>query len=124
MNLQHSILNQLQTKKQFENIDFLKETCQQINKDLNGYSDAEIRLTEGLLENPLHDLTEQLIIIISALENRKVLKPFIYTVDLSEKKFVSFLLGENDTGQLAYDIVERCAQKVYLRWHFSNRLNH
>lgn len=122
--MQQSILNQLQTNKQFENIDFLKETCLQINKDLTGYTSISVQLTEELLENPLQELTQQLQRIISDLVIKNMLKPFIYTVDLPEKKFIPFLLQNKTESELAYDIAERCAQKVYLRWHFSNRLNH
>lgn len=122
--MQHLNLNQLQSKKQFENIDFLKETCQQINKDLIGYSSAKITLTEALLDQPLVELINQIKLILPGLINDKTLKPFIYTVDIPENKFVSFLLNDKTVDELAYDIVERCAQKVYLRWHFSNRLKH
>jgi hypothetical protein len=122
--LKQSILKQLHLKKHLKSIDFLKETCLQINKDLNSYSPLKILLTEQLLNDPLIDLTQQLSPIISELEKLNTLQSFIYRVDLPEKKYIAYRIKEIDLTQFSSEIIERCAQKVFLRWHFSNRLNH
>lgn len=122
--MQQPILKQLDTSKQLKNIDFLKETCLQINKDLNGFTNDEVQLTEALLEEPLEDLINQLKPVIKALEDQKNLVPFIYRVDLPEKKMKNYLAGGVSVNKLAHQIIERCAQKVFLRWYFSNRLKH
>jgi len=122
--LSESILNHLYPEKTFKNISFLEETCQQINKDLTGFSTLKIKLTEELLNAPLQELINQFIPVLNDLEASNHLQPFIYTVDLDEKKYISYRAEQQSMQKLAECIIERSAQKVYLRWYFSNRLNH
>lgn len=122
MSLQASILKSLILEKQLKNINFLKESCFQINKDLNGLSKFQIQLTEQLLDYPLDSLAEQLIPIISDLESNRNLQAFIYKVDLAEKKYLAYKLKQIDKMKFINHIIERCSQKIFLRWHFSNRL--
>ncbi|MFK8044226.1 MAG: hypothetical protein AB8B72_01930 [Crocinitomicaceae bacterium] len=121
--MSESILNNLYPEKALENISFLEETCRQINKDLTGFSSLKVELTEQLLEAPLQELINQCKPILNDLEASNNLQPFIYKVDLSEKKYISYKVNHQSKQKFAESIIERCAQKVYLRWYFSNRLN-
>ncbi len=123
-NLSQLSLQEVNYPKQLKNIDFLKETCVQINKDLNGFSDDKIVLTEALLNDPFENLSQQLVYIITDLKKSRKLQAFIYKVDLDEKKYISYLLEELNENTFVSDIIKRSALKVYLRWHFSDRLKH
>ncbi|MFK8038449.1 MAG: hypothetical protein AB8B74_09180 [Crocinitomicaceae bacterium] len=120
--MQPSILKTLIPKEQLKNIDFLKETCHQINKDLNGLTTIQVQLTEQLLEYPFENLITQMIPIIVDLDNSGSIQTFIYRVDLPETKYLDFKIRNTDSHQFICQIIERSAQKVFLRWHFSNRL--
>ncbi|MDX1349701.1 MAG: hypothetical protein R3279_05615 [Putridiphycobacter sp.] len=122
--MKHSEIKHFRDYSDFENINFLKETCEQINKDLNGFTDKQVKLTEQLLEDPISNLIAQLNPIILHLEAANHLKPFIYTIDLPENKFLNYLHKKHDLSQFIFHIIERSAQKVFFRWRFSNKINH
>ncbi len=101
--------------KQFVNTEkFAEQTCLQINKDLQGLS--ILRLNFHLLNQSerLDALIKQLEPILQKVYNLGKLTAFIYRVDLSEKKYIA-LLEKEDFYELAYAIIKREAQKVYLR---------
>ncbi len=107
------ITTENELKKAFDTTNFVDQTCAQINKDLIGLSDAII--SNRQLNDPLEDLTEQLIPIISAMKD---LQQFIYKVDLPEKIYIN-ALSQLNWHDLSYQIIRREAQKVFLRDRFS-----
>jgi hypothetical protein len=100
-------------KKAFDAAKFVDQTCVQINKDLNGHSDAII--SHHQLIDPLEDLIEQLIPIIAEMKD---LQQFIYKVDLPEKIYIN-AISQLNWHELSYQIIRREAQKVFLRDRFS-----
>jgi|688.fasta_scaffold1894602_1 hypothetical protein len=100
-------------KKTFETAKFVEKTCAQINKDLNGLSDVII--SNRQLNDPLGDLIEQLIPIISVMKD---LQQFIYKVDLPEKIYIN-AVSQLNWHELSYQIIRQEAQKVFLRDRFS-----
>ncbi|MCG8575711.1 MAG: hypothetical protein MI810_12560 [Flavobacteriales bacterium] len=95
---------------------FVRETCLQIQKDLQGLVDCEIQTDES---DPLFHLQGLIVKVLEELSNGSggKLMQFIYKVDLSEKKSLELLM-KGDLKELAYLIIEREAQKVYLRRRF------
>ena len=100
-------------KKTFETAKFVEKTCAQINKDLNGLSDVII--SNRQLNDPLVDLIEQMIPIISVMKD---LQQFIYEVDLPEKIYIN-AVSQLNWHELSYQIIRQEAQKVFLRDRFS-----
>lgn len=105
----------------FSQKDFVASTIAQINKDLQGlyYEDYSIDLEHS--DNLLQDSMNALIPILTTLSKRQPeqLSQFIYKVDLSEKKFFDSISADQSLQHLSYLILEREAQKVYLRKRFS-----
>jgi hypothetical protein len=105
----------------FNQKDFVVSTIAQINKDLQGlyYDDYTVNLDHS--ENLLDDSIRALVPILNLLSKRKPeqLSQFIYKVDLNEKKFFDSLSRDQTLKHLSYLILEREAQKVYLRKRFS-----
>jgi hypothetical protein len=67
------------------------------------------------LNDPLGDLIEQLIPIISVMKD---LQQFIYKVDLPEKIYIN-AVSQLNWHELSYQIIRQEAQKVFLRDRFS-----
>lgn len=105
----------------FSQKDFVTATISQINKDLQGlyYEDCSINLDHS--ENLLPDLIAALTPILITLSKRQPeqLSQFIYKVDLNEKKFFDSISHDQSLEHLSHLILEREAQKVYLRRRFS-----
>lgn len=101
--------------------DFVASTIAQINKDLQGlyYEDCSINLDHS--ENLLPDLIAALTPILITLSKRQPeqLSQFIYKVDLNENKFFDSISRDQSLDHLSYLIIQREAQKVYLRKRFS-----
>lgn len=118
MNLPESSSNDLTNF--FNQKEFVAATIAQINKDLQGlyYEDYLVDIEHS--ENLLHDSIAALTPILTTLSKRQPeqLSQFIYKVDLNEKKFFDSLSGDQSLEHLSYLILEREAQKVYLRKHF------
>jgi hypothetical protein len=110
------IKNEIQSL--FQAAEFISETCAQINKDLLGLSEESIK-QEDILQtaNPLEQLIADLEPILAFLTDRGNLQQFIYKVDLSEKKYFQVLNGDDPNG-LAFLIIRREAQKVFLKRKF------
>lgn len=98
--------------------DFVKDTCKQLEKDLN-YCNIEY---PSLVINPSQEALPQLTELLSKIL-QKISQPdlqaFLYRVDLSEKFLSTQLTDKNDFEQFAEQIIIREAQKVYLRKLFS-----
>ncbi|NOQ76038.1 MAG: hypothetical protein GQ574_28790 [Crocinitomix sp.] len=97
---------------------FALQTCVQINKDLQGVSLMTVSLTDIKETTILEDLIQQLMPILNELVAESKLSQFIYLVDLNETDFKKSLQREN-FSDLAYLVIKREAQKVYLKNKFS-----
>jgi len=96
--------------------EFVNGTIAQMNKDLGGISER-IVVFESTANNHLESLREQLIIIFSSIQNLERIAQFIYRVDLNERDF-RIALQDEDWHHLAFLVIQREAQKVFLRHHY------
>ncbi|MBK6526409.1 MAG: hypothetical protein IPG07_13215 [Crocinitomicaceae bacterium] len=71
----------------------------------------------NLLQDSIHALSP--ILTILSKRQPEQLSQFIYKVDLAEKKFFDSISSDQTLTHLAHLILEREAQKVYLRKRFS-----
>ncbi len=94
--------------------EFITQTCRQLNKDLTGFTLQKVTATTV---EPLVHIIPQLNLIVEALAQIGQLQAFIYRVDIDEKQFLAAMSAEN-FDQLSFLIVQREAQKVYLRHQF------
>ncbi len=119
MNLPESYSNDLKTF--FNQKEFVALTIDQIKKDLQGlyYDDYYVDLdhSANLLQDSIHALSP--ILTILSKRQPEQLSQFIYKVDLAEKKFFDSISSDQTLTHLAHLILEREAQKVYLRKRFS-----
>lgn len=102
----------------FSQEQFVIDTCMQINKDLTGLTEFtplfEIDMDGDVLMQVINELA-------SCLKEMSGinLQQYIYRVDMKESDFHKALSQEDDCQELAYFVVRREAQKVYLRRKFS-----
>lgn len=96
--------------------EFVLATIAQINKDLGGISELSL-VFDKVSTNQLESLREQMKQILSLLQNLGRIAQFIYRVDLNERDFRKTLQDEN-WHELAFLVIRREAQKVFLRHHF------
>jgi len=106
-------------KHQFQIKDFVEKTIYQINKDVMGLADDDIVITDYDLENIFEIVTTKVESLLNELEKNSFLQQFIYKVDLNEKHWIYFMSFQNFT-KLAEEVIIREAQKVYLRYVFSD----
>lgn len=106
------ITTENELKKAFDTVNFVEQTCAQINKDLTGLSERIISTRH--LNDHLADFMEQLIPIISEMKD---LQQFIYKVDLPENIYIN-AVSQLNWHELSYQIIRREAQKVFLRDRF------
>lgn len=105
----------------FNNQEFIDATIAQLNKDLQGLFFDELKSDF----NPDSSIIDQLIVVLQPVlqalskQQPEQLSQFIYRVDLGEKKYIDSLAQDISLKQLAYLVIEREAQKVYLRAKFS-----
>ena len=119
--MQNKTFNNLDVKLQLNQVNFLTKTHDQVNKDLNGLCDQTISITPKLLEAPLIEFTIQLDKILIYLEKINRLNQFIYLIDLKESIFLAYQDRSISLSELSYAVIERAAQKVYLRAYFSQK---
>ena len=97
----------------FDKKEFVEKTRQQIEKDLSGL----------FLFNPkpkrdvLGSFELELKLILNQLSSNQ-LKQFCYRVDLGEILVEDLLANSDEKAELAFQIIKREAQKVYLRTQF------
>jgi len=97
----------------FDKKEFVEKTRQQIEKDLSGL----------FLFNPkpkkdvLGSFELELKLILNQLSSNQ-LKQFCYRVDLGETLVEELLANSDEKAELAFQIIKREAQKVYLRTQF------
>jgi hypothetical protein len=96
--------------------EFVQATIAQTNKDLTGVSER-ILVFDVTATNQLDSLCHQLKQILVAMQNPERIAQFIYRVDLAENDFRKALNDEN-WHDLAFLVIRREAQKVFLRHHF------
>lgn len=105
----------------FQEADFRLKTQQQLAKDFaqHGLFFRELFSTESL--NPDEIIAEIQTKLTEFIATKKALLPLLYTIDIPEKKYQTWLLNEsNNLENLTWMLVEREAQKVYLREKFRN----
>lgn len=102
----------------FNNETFVLKTIEQITKDLGGLESANIQFKVDMDGDVLKQLVDLLSGTLLKMNNRNI-QQFIYTVDVKERDFLKAIAKEDDFQELAYLIVRREAQKVYLRAKFS-----
>ncbi len=101
-------------QSQLSSVLFVEQTCSQINKDLLGISEVFVT-SDNLLDNePMEGLTNQLLLIFESFNGPEKLSQFIYKVDLPEMDFQE-ALSKGDWNNLAFLVIRREAQKVYLK---------
>ena len=102
----------------FNKSEFAEATITQINKDLNGLSFAEIAVDFSLQTSIIDQLVLLLKPILHDLSRRhpEQLSQFIYRVDLGENKFFDSIGTDPSLADLTYLVIEREAQKVWLRF--------
>lgn len=96
--------------------EFVQETIVQMNKDLDGISELSMFFDE-VSANQLESLREQMKQILISVQNPERIAQFVYRVDLNEHDFRNALQDEN-WHDLAFLVIRREAQKVFLRHHF------
>ncbi len=101
--------------------DFVERTCQQIIKDFSTIypKDIDFRFNEnGTLLNQLIEQISFLLEDISKMGTSTVLQ-LMYTIDIPENQYYNSLGFDDSNQKLAFIIIRREAQKVYLRNKFS-----
>lgn len=93
---------------------FVQRTCQQINKDLSPFSAYQITTPTHQI---LKEIINQIIPALLELENNGKLFAFVYRVDLNENLFKA-ALSDRDFSHLAFQVIQREAQKVFLKEKF------
>lgn len=112
-----------QVPELFQENEFVTATVAQINKDLTGLSDIFLQQNQfinssQILARIISELNPILIILMRRTPEQ--LSQFIYRVDLGENKYLDSLHVDPTLIDLTKQIVEREAQKVYLRKQFSS----
>lgn len=110
--------NRQELESFFDKEDFIIKTVQQITKDLVGLEGAEVDFNIILEQDVLLQLNVQLAAVLLEMSSRN-LQQFIYRVDLKESEYLQAVSKEDDFQELAFRIIRREAQKVYLRAKFS-----
>lgn len=111
------IKSEIEIRNFLEADEFVQATIVQINKDLGGISEQSM-VFDGASANQLEALREQMKHILTSVQNLERIAQFIYRVDLNEHDFRNALQNEN-WHDLAFLVICREAQKVFLRHHFS-----
>lgn len=103
----------------FNVVEFVAQTCDQMNKDLLGLSDLAVSLPPNHnAENVLPLIADQVKLILTNLLEKGLLQQFIYKVDMPEKEYRA-CLNSGNWDELSFLIIWREAQKVFLKKKFS-----
>lgn len=103
----------------FNAVEFVTQTCDQINKDLLGLSALFVSIPPNHnVENLLQLIADEVKPILADLVEKGLLQQFIYKVDMPEKKYQACLKNGN-WDELSFLIIWREAQKVFLKKKFS-----
>jgi len=104
----------------FNQKDFVDSTIAQLNKDLQGLFFTELTNNFNSDSPIIEQLISTLQPILQELSKKQPeqLSQFIYRVDLGEKKYLDSFSRDLSLTDLAFLVIEREAQKVYLRAKF------
>lgn len=101
---------------QFENVDFVLKTQQQIAKDFerSGH-DIDSRLLDNSFS--LEELEDIVALMLSQVfkKGEQTTLQLLYQIDIPQSQFLQLSAEGNFLNQAAYLIIRREAQKVYLR---------
>jgi len=115
-------LNLLTTKNDIKNFfskeEFVLKTCQQIQKDLLGLSSNNQDFKIDFNQDVMLQLVDLMQLELKNLSGAE-LQQFIYKVDLNEHVFNAAIAQNDDYEELIFLIIQREAQKVYLKHKFS-----
>ena len=98
--------------------EFVVRTLDQINKDLGGLEASEVNFNVDMEKDVLPQLVGQMAYVLVKMESRNI-QQFIYRVDIKETDFLNAVSKEDDFQELAFLVIRREAQKVFLRYKFS-----
>lgn len=113
------IKTEQELKTEFEIPGFVEKTIAQLNKDLIGLTELTLAPINLNNQDLLEDLIQKLSEIIETIATNGQLAQFLYRVDLSENE-ANNSSHSGDWNLLAFYIIRREAQKIYLRNKFSN----
>ena len=101
--------------------DFVERTCSQINKDFSTIYPKEIDFQFNSNETLLKQLIYQLSKVIDEVSKMGsgTMLQLMYTNYLTENKYYNSLGYDDSSQKLAFLIIQREAQKVYLKNKFS-----
>jgi hypothetical protein len=115
-------LNLLTTKNDIKNFfsreEFVLKTCQQIQKDLLGLSTLNQNFDIDFDQDVMLQMVDLMRLELKNL-SRTELQQFIYKVDLNEQGFNTAISQNDDNEELIFLIIQREAQKVYLKHKLS-----
>lgn len=110
-------VSSLELKKCFSNEEFVIKTCQQIDKDLAGLIEDHFEFDIDFEEDVLQQMVRTVAKNLKNLGHSNLLQ-FVYKVDLNEKELKSNLNRQLGLEDLAFKIIRREAQKIFLRLKF------
>ena len=120
---QKPVLSRQNLATYFQGEQFVRDTISQMNKDLGGLD--TISPTEDFysLQDKLQSLIQLIAPVLEKLAHHAgdQLAQFIYRVDVSEQNFLRCMSALQPYEYLAEQVIQRCAQKVYLRIKFSQK---
>ena len=108
----------LEIKDCFSNEEFVIKTCQQIDKDLVGLLDSHLEFKIDFQGDVLEQIVRTLAANLKELNSQNLLQ-FMYNVDLKEQELVSNLNRKMGLEDLAFKVIRREAQKIFLRIKYS-----
>jgi len=94
------------------------KTCKQIQKDLLGLTTRAHEFRINFEEDVLAQMVDSMQFVIEGLSGGE-LQQFIYKVDLKEQDFNAAISQNDDYEELIFLIIQREAQKVYLKHKLS-----
>lgn len=104
----------------FDSKEFVDSTVAQLNKDLQGLFFDELRSDFNSDSSVIDQLILKLQPVLQTISKQQPeqLSQFIYRVDLGEKIYLDSISNDISLKGLSYLVIEREAQKVYLRAKF------
>lgn len=124
MTLYHKVnqLNLPTTKNDIKNFfskeEFVLKTCEQIQKDLLGLTSTNPDLKIDFKQDVMIQLVDLMQLALKSLSGEE-LQQFIYKVDLNEHVFNAAIAQNDEYEELIFLIIQREAQKVYLKHKLS-----
>ena len=115
-------MNLLTTKNGIKNFfskeEFVLKTCEQIQKDLLGLTAVNQDFNIDFNQDVMIQMVDLMQLELKSLSGGE-LQQFIYKVDLNEQVFNTAMAQNDDYEELIFLIIQREAQKVYLKHKLS-----